>query len=225
MSDNWWRNYVGYSYIRNQNNSPNDIPIPRNFKLLDEHSSLYTYGLSFPSPSFGLITCYLDLDYEKDDSYLHYWRGDFSWKSSPNFLFEIYCSDEYPKEPPYFRFTRPRVDMKGVDHRGVVDWEEVFPREFKWDPIKMGIKDVLGALLKTMVDERVDVNVKDLPYPKVDLERIAMSKIWIPLWPQTHENYSLDVQEALMETLCTAQLYLVPKDIKRLLVTRVLQIF
>jgi len=197
-------------------------PIPRNFKLLEEsNSSKIVSRDSVPN-------IYWEIDFKKDDIYLHYWTGAFYWAKDCLFEFHMFCSDEYPSEPPYVRFTRPRLEMRGVDHRGVVDWENMFEEAaFKWEDT-MGIKNVLELLLTVMVKEGVDLEYSQIcgsEYSNVDLKRISMAKTWIPLWPETHDKFPVDVREAVLETLCISNIYHVPKDVKKLLTLMVLKYF
>jgi ubiquitin-conjugating enzyme E2 variant len=128
------------------------VEVPRNFRLLEELEHCEK-GQGVATVSYGLR--------DKDDIMLRYWTGTIFGPQGSTFdnriiSLELFCSDDYPKVPPQVRFTN-KVNMLGVDGRGVVDISKFFS---SWSP-NTTIEKVLLQIRAAMAD----ANNRKLPQP------------------------------------------------------------
>lgn len=119
------------------------VEVPRNFRLLEE-LEYGEKGQGNPMVSVGLKTA--------DDTYLREWNGTILGPSRTVFenriiSLELYCGDQYPKQPPAIRFIS-KVNLPFVAANGVVD-TNAFPLFARWDP-KVTMEGCLLELRKEM---------------------------------------------------------------------------
>lgn len=133
----------------------NNIPLPRNFKLLEElDASEGKKGLChIKEEHLGYITYGADYN----DPLLHNWFGEIAGPQNKptgdiEYKFSLVCTDKYPAVPPEITFVT-KIAMPAVDNRGRVDYSKLKPA-FHWHP-SMNIPDALAAIRVNMHDATV----------------------------------------------------------------------
>lgn len=124
--------------------------VPRNFKLLEELEK-GEKGLGDGNLSYGLVS--------QDDTFLVHWQGTIIGPMETKYQGYIYpltieVGENYPKEPPVFKFTPvpeqrfPLTESKIVQKDGTVD-PKVLQELKYWRP-EFDIETVLMALYRKM---------------------------------------------------------------------------
>jgi ubiquitin-conjugating enzyme E2 variant len=120
------------------------VVIPRNFRLLDELEEIEkAKGGMINGISYGLET------YD-DNILLENWIGVIISNQYQNiYNLKIYCSREYPNEPPTIQFINQIPQLNFVDQfSGVVNQKLLIIRN--WDS-KNKIKDILQEIQKHLI--------------------------------------------------------------------------
>eukprot|EP01126_Amoeba_proteus_P011083 TRINITY_DN1441_c0_g2_i1.p1 TRINITY_DN1441_c0_g2~~TRINITY_DN1441_c0_g2_i1.p1 ORF type:complete len:152 (+),score=20.98 TRINITY_DN1441_c0_g2_i1:91-546(+) len=135
-----------------------DVPLPRNFKLLAEYDAAIGKGGGSLLQGEHAVWIQYGADEDKDDMLLHHWQGMIMGPQGKQtgeciYTFTCFCSDTYPEEPPRIVFTGTKVVMPAVDNKGNVNLERLKP-PFRWDS-RLNIADALTAIRKNLCDPQV----------------------------------------------------------------------